>query len=61
MYKSFEWNRKLYDEIEKKVNDNMPVFEGKEEYKITDEKYMSLVRDVEEVYLTHPDGPYKGY
>lgn len=38
----------------------MPVFEGKEEYKITDEKYMSLVRDVEEVYLTHPDGPYKG-
>lgn len=60
MYKSFEWNQKLYDEIEKKVNDNMPVFEGKKEYKITDEKYISLVRDVEEVYLTHPDGPYKG-
>ena len=59
MSKVFEWNQKLYDQIEKKVNENMPVFSGKLEYKITDDKYLALVREVEEVYLTHPDGPYK--
>ena len=27
---------------------------------VDDIKYKNLVRDIEEVYLTHPDGPYKG-
>ncbi|MBE6062107.1 MAG: glycoside hydrolase family 28 protein [Clostridium butyricum] len=59
MSKVFEWNQKLYDQIENKVNENMPVFPQKE-FKVTDDKYSSLVRNVEEVYYTHPDGPYKG-
>ncbi|BCZ46764.1 glycoside hydrolase [Clostridium gelidum] len=56
----FEWNEKLYKEIEDKVNNNMPVLENKIEYNILDEKYKSLVRNIEEEYLTHPNGEYKG-
>ena len=56
----FEWNQKLYDEIENKVNSNMPEFHGKDEFLITDKKYENLVREIEEEYFTHPDGPYKG-
>ncbi|MCR4944651.1 MAG: glycoside hydrolase family 28 protein [Clostridium sp.] len=54
----FEWNQKLYDEIENKVNKNMPDFSKKESFLITDEKYKGLVREIEEEYFTHPDGPY---
>jgi len=55
-----KWNEELYKKIENKVNDNMPVLDGKAEYSILDEKYKALVRNIEEEYLTHPDGIYKG-
>ena len=60
MYKKFEWNQELYNLIENTVNDNIMKFDNKTEYKVDDIKYKNLVRDIEEVYLTHPDGPYKG-
>lgn len=60
MFKEFEWNQKLYDSIEKKVNENIINFENMDKYNIEDEKYKKFISDVEEVYLTHPDGPYKG-
>ena len=60
MYKKFEWNQNLYDSIENKVNDNIMNFDNKTEYSINDMKYKNLVKDIEEVYFTHPDGPYKG-
>lgn len=55
-----EWNKEFYECIETKVNKNMPVLEGKKEYNILDEKYSNLVRDIEEEYYIHPDGPYNG-
>lgn len=60
MFKKFEWNAELYDSIEKKVNENIMNFDNKTEYSIEAEKYQNLVKDVKEVYLTHPDGPYNG-
>ena len=56
MFKEFEWNQKLYDSIEKKVNENIINFENMDKYNIEDEKYKKFISDVEEVYLTHPDG-----
>lgn len=53
-------NQELYNLIENTVNDNIMKFDNKTEYKVDDIKYKNLVRDIEEVYLTHPDGPYKG-
>ena len=55
-----EWNQELYEKIENKVNQNMPVLGYKAEYSILDEKYKSLIKYIEEEYLIHPDGPYKG-
>lgn len=55
-----QWNYELYEKIENKVNGNMPVLEGKPEYSILDEKYKILVKNIDEEYLTHPDGIYKG-
>jgi len=55
-----EWNKDLYDRIENKVNKNMPILENRIEYNILDEKYKSLVKNINEDYLTHPDGDYKG-
>ncbi|MFQ9615408.1 MAG: glycoside hydrolase family 28 protein, partial [Clostridium butyricum] len=60
MFKEFEWNQKLYDSIEKKVNENIINFENMDKYNIEDEKYKKFISNVEEAYLTHPDGPYKG-
>ncbi|MBD7910769.1 glycosyl hydrolase family 28 protein [Clostridium cibarium] len=56
----FEWNEDLYNKIEKKVNENMPNIENLKKYDITDLEYGGFIRVVEEEYLTHPDGPYKG-
>lgn len=55
-----EWNETLYKEIEDKVNNNMPILEYKSEYNILDEKYSYLIKEIEEEYYIHPDGPYKG-
>jgi len=55
-----QWNQALYEAIEKKVNKSMPILDNKVEYSILDEKYKSSLRDIEEEYLIHPDGPYKG-
>lgn len=55
-----EWNKNLYEKIEKKVNENMPVLNTRIEYNILDEKYKSLIKNIEEEYLTHPDGDYTG-
>ncbi|AQR95789.1 glycoside hydrolase family 28 protein [Clostridium saccharoperbutylacetonicum] len=55
-----KWNEDLYKKIEDKVNKNMPVLEFKAEYNILDEKYSPLVKEVEEEYFVHPDGPYNG-
>jgi polygalacturonase len=56
----FEWNQKLYNRIEEKVNENMPKIDNLKEYKITNKEYVSLKRNVQEEYLTHINGPYKG-
>jgi len=56
----FEWNQELYEAIENKVNKNMPILGNSIEYNILDEKYKSLVRNICEEYLTHPDGAYNG-
>lgn len=55
-----QWNQGLYEKIEKKVNENMPNFQGKTEYNILNEKYKNLIKNIKEEYLTHPDGVYKG-
>ncbi|OOM71850.1 polygalacturonase [Clostridium puniceum] len=55
-----QWNQELYEKIENKVNENMPVLDGKPEYSILEEKYKALIRNIDEEYLTHPDGIYKG-
>lgn len=55
-----QWNEELYKRIEDKVNENMPIFELKNEYNILDEKYTNLVKTIEEEYYVHPDGPYEG-
>lgn len=55
-----KWNEELYSNIEMKVNENMPILEGKIEYNILDKKYSDLLRSVEEEYYVHLDGPYKG-
>lgn len=55
-----QWNQELYEKIENKVNKNIPILDNKVEYSILDEKYKSLIKDIEEEYLIHPDGPYKG-
>lgn len=60
MFKKFEWNAELYDSIERKVNESIINFDNKTEYSIEYGKYQNLIKDVEEVYLTHPDGPYSG-
>lgn len=60
MYKKFEWNQSLYNLIQDKVNDNIMKFDNKIEYRINDMKYERFVRNIEEVYFTHPNGPYKG-
>ena len=56
----FTWNQKLYDEI---VTHTECL--GHREAKsniidVTSEKYKVMVTEIEEEYLTHPDGPYKG-
>lgn len=56
----FTWNQKLYDEIvthteclgHREVKSNI--------IDVTSEKYKVMVTEIEEEYLTHPDGPYKG-
>lgn len=55
----FAWNQKLYDEILAKVHAMEPP-KGEPVYPIDGEKYRSLVREVEEIYYEHPDGPYPG-
>jgi len=56
----FQWNQKLYDFIEEKVNKNMPMIGNLMEYRITDERYTKLIKEINEEYFTHVDGTYKG-
>lgn len=60
MEKEYKWDEELYRKIENKVNENMPDFEGKDIFKITDKKYECLLIEIDEEYLTHVDGKYKG-
>jgi len=55
-----QWDQELYEKIENKVNENMPALDGKPECSILDGKYKILVKNIDEEYLTHPDGIYKG-
>ena len=60
MEKEYKWDEELYRKIENKVNENMPDFEGKDIFFITDKKYEYLLRKINEEYLTHVDGEYNG-
>ena len=42
MEKEYKWDEELYRKIENKVNENMPDFEGKDIFKITDKKFVSI-------------------
>ena len=53
-----EWNQKLYNQIDEKVNRNMPEFKSAHTYDITKSKYKKYVRTITEEYLTHPDQEY---
>ena len=53
-----EWNQKLYNQIDDKVNRNMPEFKSAHTYDITKSKYKKYVRTITEEYLTHPDQEY---
>ena len=56
----FTWNQKLYNEIvthteclgKRSIKNNV--------IDVTSAKYKAMVTEIEEEYLTHPDGPYKG-